>query len=97
MGAALTGHICAIFMQLCANALYGFTGASVNSLFSRELGDSILALGKDYFLQVSNFVTTKYPHLKVRSDSVWFCVVLTDSWADVSVFSCGLHHLVCVR
>ena len=54
--------------QLCANAIYGYTGANVNSLFSRELGDSILALGRTYFLRASQFVSTNYPQLKVRHD-----------------------------
>ncbi len=51
--------------KLAANAVYGFTGASVNSLFSRELGDSILALGREYMMHVIKLVGKDYPQLKV--------------------------------
>ena len=60
--------------KLAANAVYGFTGASVNSLFSRELGDSILALGREYMTRVIDFVGKDYPTLKVvygDTDSVF--------------------------
>ena len=60
--------------KLAANAVYGFTGASVNSLFSRELGDSILALGREYMTRVIDLVGKDYPQLKVvygDTDSVF--------------------------
>jgi DNA polymerase elongation subunit (family B) len=60
--------------KLAANAVYGFTGASVNSLFSRELGDSILALGREYMMHVIKLVGKDYPQLKVvygDTDSVF--------------------------
>lgn len=60
--------------KLAANAVYGYTGASVNSLFSRELGDSILALGRESMTRVIDLVGKDYPQLKVvygDTDSVF--------------------------
>lgn len=45
--------------------MYGFTGATVNSLYSRELGDSILSLGRDYLTRLIRTVGEAFPELKV--------------------------------
>jgi len=52
--------------KLVANAAYGFTGATVNHLFSRELGDSILATGREYLTRLIRTVEEAFPELKVR-------------------------------
>lgn len=60
--------------KLAANAVYGFTGATVNSLFSREIGDSVLALGREYMSHVISLVGKDHPELKVvygDTDSVF--------------------------
>jgi hypothetical protein len=54
-----------VVIQLCANAMYGFTGATVNSLFSRQLGDSVLSLGRTYLQRACTVVAEKYPDLRV--------------------------------
>jgi hypothetical protein len=58
--------------QLCANSVYGFFGASVNSLFARELGDSTLALGREYLLRAISLVHQHYPFLKVSRGMEWW-------------------------
>jgi DNA polymerase elongation subunit (family B) len=53
-------------LQLCANSVYGFFGASVNSLFARELGDSTLSLGREYLLRAVSLVHEHFRFLKVE-------------------------------
>ncbi len=60
--------------KLAANAVYGFTGANVNPLFSRELGDSVLALGREYMSRIIQLVGRDFPQLQVvygDTDSVF--------------------------
>lgn len=52
--------------QLASNAVYGYTGASVNALFSRELGDTILSMGREYLTRAIRIVGEEFPALKVR-------------------------------
>lgn len=51
--------------------MYGFFGASVNSLFARELGDSTLALGREYLLRAISLVHQHFPFLKVNWGMEW--------------------------
>jgi DNA polymerase delta subunit 1 len=69
-----------------ANAAYGFTGASVNALFSRELADSILSTGREYLARLIRTVEEAFPDLKViygDTDSVF--VEYPEAWGREAV------------